>query len=225
MHALWQQDFKTLSDPNLVWTTYLLVFVILFLENGILPAAFLPGDSLLILIGVLIAKGTLTFPITLLLLTMAVSLGSWVSYLQGTWLENNRVVKNWLAHLPEQYHLRAHQMFHRHGLSALLVGRFIAFVRTLLPTIAGLSGLSSSRFQVFNWISAFIWVLLLTLLGFVLGQTKFFQHYEEELMLCLMLLPLTLLTIGLVSSLAIIWRGKELNLRIKDNAHEGSPPS
>ncbi|AKZ65653.1 DedA family protein [Candidatus Palibaumannia cicadellinicola] len=209
LHALWQQDFQKFSDPKLVYATYLLVFIILFLENGILPAAFLPGDSLLILIGVLIAKGILTFPITLLLLTIAVSLGSWLSYLQGTWLENNSVVNSWLANLPPNYHIRAHRMFHRHGLSALLFGRFIAFIRTLLPTIAGLSGLSNSRFQFFNWMSAFFWVLILTVLGFFnWKKNNYFKYYEEEIMLCLMLLPLTLLTIGLISYGAIKLREK-----------------
>ncbi|CUX96592.1 DedA family protein [Candidatus Doolittlea endobia] len=208
LHALWQQDFKTLSDPSLIWAIYFLVFVILFLENGLLPAAFLPGDSLLILLGVLSAKETLHFPFVLVLLTVAASLGSWVSYLQGKWLENNRVVKSWLIHLPARYHQRARQMFYRHGFSALLIGRFIAFVRTLLPTIAGLSGLSSTYFQFFNWISAFLWVFILTLIGFILGKTPVFQHYEEEVMLCLMLLPLALLTIGLVSSVVVISRRK-----------------
>lgn len=211
LYSLLQQDFETLSSQSLVWTIYFLVFVILFLENGLLPAAFLPGDSLLILLGVLIAKGTLNFPLALLLLTVAASLGSWISYLQGKLLENNRVVKSWLAHLPDHYHQQAHRMFHRHGLSALLIGRFIAFVRTLLPTIAGLSGLGNSRFHFFNWISAFSWVFILTLLGFLLGKTPVFYRYEEKLMLCLLLLPLALLTIGLMSSLVIIWRRKQLN--------------
>lgn len=210
LHALWQQDFKTLSDPSLVWIIYLLVFVILFLENGLLPAAFLPGDSLLILLGVLIAKGTLNFPLVLLLLTVAASLGSWTSYIQGKWLGNNRVVKNWLTHLPMHYHQRAYRLFHRHSLSALLIGRFVAFVRTLLPTIAGLSSMGSLRFHFFNWISSFLWVFILTLLGFILEQTPVFKRNEEELMLCLMLLPLALLTIGLVSSIVIIWRRNKI---------------
>ncbi|SNC59034.1 DedA family protein [Sodalis endosymbiont of Henestaris halophilus] len=208
LHSLWQQDFETLSNSNLVWAIYLLVFLILFLENGLLPTAFLPGDSLLILLGVLIAKGILNFPLVLLLLTAATSLGSWISYIQGKWLENNRVVKSWLEHLPTHYHKRAYQMFHRHWLSALLISRFIAFVRTLLPTIAGLSGLSSSRFHFFNCISAFLWVFILTLAGLIIGTTPVFNSYEEELMLCLMLLPMALLTIGLISSLVIIWRRK-----------------
>ncbi|AFP84779.1 DedA family protein [secondary endosymbiont of Ctenarytaina eucalypti] len=206
----WQQDFETLADSNLVWTIYFLVFIILFLENGLLPAAFLPGDSLLILIGVLIAKETLNFPLVLMLLTVAASLGSWISYMQGKWLENNRVVKTWMAHFPAHYHQQAYRMFHRHGLSALLIGRFIAFVRTLLPTIAGLSGLGSARFHFFNWFSAFLWVSVLTLLGFILGKTRIFQRYEERVMLCLMLLPLALLTIGLLSSLFLIWRRKRV---------------
>ena len=81
-------------------------------------------------------------------------------------------MQGWLSHLPAHYHQRAHNLFHRHGLSALLVGRFLAFVRTLLPTIAGLSGLSNARFQFFNWMSGLLWVLILTTLGFALGKTR-----------------------------------------------------
>ncbi len=65
----------------------------------------------------------------------------------GRWLGNTRTVKGWLAQLPAKYHQRATCMFDRHGLLALLAGRFLAFVRTLLPTMAGISGLSNRRFQ------------------------------------------------------------------------------
>ncbi|MDR8424015.1 DedA family protein, partial [Acinetobacter baumannii] len=93
---------------------YFVLFMILFLENGLLPAAFLPGDSLLVLVGVLIAKGAMGFPETLLLLTAAASLGCWLSYVQGRWLGNTQTVKGWLAHLPHKYHQRATCMFDRH---------------------------------------------------------------------------------------------------------------
>lgn len=208
INALWQQDFETLSDPTLVWAIYFVLFMILFLENGLLPAAFLPGDSLLVLVGVLIAKGTLSFPMTLFLLTTAASLGCWCSYIQGKWLGNTPTVQKWLSHLPVQYHQRAHQLFHKHGLSALLIGRFIAFVRTLLPTIAGLSGLSNARFQFFNWVSALLWVLILTVIGFALGKTPIFRKYEDQMMFCLMMLPLVLLVFGLFGSLFVLWRKK-----------------
>ncbi|MBX4180832.1 DedA family protein [Sodalis sp. CWE] len=208
LHALWQQNFETLSEPNLVWTIYFLAFIVIFLENGLLPAAFLPGDSLLVLLGVLVAKGALSFFPALVLLSFAAGLGSWISYLQGKWLKNNRIIDGWMEHLPLHYHNQAYLMFHRYGLSALLIGRFIAFVRTLLPIIAGLSGLGNSSFQFFNWTSAFLWVFILVLIGFSLERTSVFQSYEQELMLCLILLPLILLMIGCISSLAIIWRRK-----------------
>lgn len=57
LHALWQQDFSKLADPNVIWVIYGILFTTLFLENGLLPASFLPGDSLLLLAGALIAKG------------------------------------------------------------------------------------------------------------------------------------------------------------------------
>lgn len=208
LNALWLQDFDVLADPKLVWTIYILLFLILFLENGLLPAAFLPGDSLLILVGVLVAKGTMNYPFTIVLLTTAASLGCWVSYIQGKWLGNTRIVQGWLSHLPAHYHQRAHQLFHRHGLSALLIGRFLAFVRTLLPTIAGLSGLNNARFQFFNWMSALLWVVILVSLGFALGKTPVFRKYEDELMFFLMMLPLALLFIGLFGSLFLLWRKK-----------------
>lgn len=201
LQALWAQDFETLANPSMIGMLYFVLFVILFLENGLLPAAFLPGDSLLVLVGVLIAKGAMGYPQTILLLTVAASLGCWVSYIQGRWLGNTRTVQNWLSHLPAHYHQRAHHLFHKHGLSALLIGRFIAFVRTLLPTIAGLSGLNNARFQFFNWMSGLLWVLILTTLGYMLGKTPVFLKYEDQLMSCLMLLPVVLLVFGLAGFL------------------------
>nr|VUD23175.1 DedA family inner membrane protein YqjA [Salmonella sp. NCTC 7297] len=65
LNALWAQDFETLANPSMIGMLYFVLFMILFLENGLLPAAFLPGDSLLILVGVLIAKGAMGFPQTI----------------------------------------------------------------------------------------------------------------------------------------------------------------
>ncbi|PHM27467.1 DedA family protein [Xenorhabdus budapestensis] len=215
IYALWHQDYETLANPSLVWAIYLLLFIILFLENGVLPAAFLPGDSLLILVGVLIAQDAMSFPTTLVILTAGASLGCWVGYLQGRWLGNTKLVRGWLSHLPSHYHQRAHNLFHRHGLSALLIGRFLAFVRTLLPTLAGLAGLNNARFQVFNWLSGFLWVTILTTLGYALGKSPLFRQYEQYFMNFLVLLPVALLLIGLIGSLTFIWRKKRTNNSIQ----------
>ena len=91
LRALWQSDYETLANPSLAWVIYILLFVIIFLENGLLPAAFLPGDSLLVLVGVLISKDAMSFPVTLTVLTIAASTGCWLGYVQGKFLGNTKI--------------------------------------------------------------------------------------------------------------------------------------
>lgn len=208
VHALWQQDFIALANPSVIWMVYAVLFTTLFLENGLLPASFLPGDSLLLLSGALIAKGVMAFVPTLIILTVAASLGCWLSYLQGRWLGHTNLVKGWLLQLPAQYHQRAHNLFNRHGLTALVIGRFLGFVRTLLPTMAGISGLNSTRFQFFNWLSAVIWVGAVVGLGYAFSQIPLVKRYESQVMTGLMILPLVLLLVGLLGGMLVIWRKK-----------------
>jgi len=196
--ALWQHDFAALANPHVVGVVYLVMFATLFLENGLLPASFLPGDSLLLLTGALIARGVMDFVPAL-------------SYIQGRWLGNTRVVKGWLAQLPAKYHQRATCMFDRHGLLALLAGRFLAFVRTLLPTMAGISGLSNRRFQLFNWLSALLWVGVVTGLGYALSMIPFVKRHEDQVMTFLMILPVFLLIAGLLGTLVVVIKKKYCN--------------
>ncbi|OVY76476.1 DedA family protein [Yersinia pestis] len=205
LHALWQQDFSKLADPNFIWVISGILFTTLFLENVLLPASFLPGDSLLLLAGALIAKGVMGFLPTLIILTTAASLGCWLSYLQGRWLGDTSVVKRWLLQLPLQYRQRAHTLFVRHGLAALLVGRFLAFVRTLLPTLAGISGLNSIRFQLFYWLSGLLWGGSVVGFGFALSHIPLVKQYENQVMTALMILPIVLLLAGLVGTLILVW--------------------
>ncbi|MFK3663194.1 DedA family general envelope maintenance protein YghB [Scandinavium sp. NPDC088450] len=209
--ALWQHDFTALADPHVVGVVYLVMFATLFLENGLLPASFLPGDSLLLLAGALIAKGVMGFMPTLIILTAAASLGCWLSYIQGRWLGNTKMVKGWLAQLPVKYHERATCMFDRHGLLALLAGRFLAFVRTLLPTMAGISGLSNRRFQFFNWLSAVLWVGVVTSFGYALSMIPFVKRHEDQVMTFLMILPIFLLVCGLLGTVIVVIKKKYCN--------------
>ncbi|WP_075183075.1 DedA family protein [Pantoea sp. 1.19] len=209
VQALWHQDFAALANPDIVWIVYAIMFTTLFLENGLLPASFLPGDSLLLLAGAMIAKGVMGFVPTLLILTAAASLGCWLSYLQGRWLGNTRLVKGWLLHLPAQYHQRAWSLFHRHGLMALLIGRFLAFVRTLLPTMAGIAGLNNGRFQLFNWLSGLLWVGIVVTFGYGISQIPFIKRHEDQVMAILILLPLVLLFVGLAGSIVVVLRRRK----------------
>lgn len=202
--ALWNHDFAALADPRFVGIVYCVMFATLLLENGLLPASFLPGDSLLLLAGALIARGVMDFIPTLVILTSAASIGCWLSYLQGRWLGNTRLVKSWLQQLPVKYHQRANYMFVRHGLLALLVGRFLAFIRTLLPTIAGISGLSNRRFQFFNWLSALLWVGSVSGLGYALSMIPYVKRHEDQVMTVLMILPVFLLLFGFACALVVV---------------------
>lgn len=206
--ALWQHDFAALADPHVVGIVYGVMFATLFLENGLLPASFLPGDSLLLLAGALVAKGVMDFVPTMLILTSAASLGCWLSYVQGRWLGNTRTVKGWLRQLPAKYHQRATCMFDQHGLLALLAGRFLAFIRTLLPTMAGISGLSNRRFQFFNWLSAFLWVGVVTSFGYALSMIPFVKRHEDQVMTFLMVLPIVLLVAGFIGALTVVLKKK-----------------
>ncbi|MCW1873617.1 DedA family protein [Erwinia sp. INIA-01] len=209
VQALWHQDFTALANPDVIWVVYGIMFITLLLENGLLPASFLPGDSLLLLAGAMVAKGVMAFIPTMLILTAAASIGCWLSYLQGRWLGNTRLVKGWLLHLPAQYHQRAWSLFNRHGLLALLVGRFLAFVRTILPTMAGISGLKNGRFQLFNWLSGLLWVTILVTLGYGISQVPFIKRHEDQVMAILMILPLVLLCAGLTGSVVLVLRRKK----------------
>ncbi len=165
LNALWAQDFETLANPSMIGMLYFVLFMILFLENGLLPAAFLPGDSLLIpgrRADRQRRDGLSTNHFAAYRRGQPGLLGQLYSGpLAGEYPHRAKLALSSPAH----YHQRAHHLFHKHGLSALLIGRFIAFVRTLLPTIAGISGLNNARFQFFNWMSGLLWVLILTSLA------------------------------------------------------------
>lgn len=208
LHALWQHDFSVLANPGVLWVVYAVLFTTLLLENGLLPASFLPGDSLLLLTGALVAKGVMSMLPTLIILVVASSLGCWLSYLQGRWLGHTRIVKGWLLQLPAHYHERAHTLFTKHGLTALLAARFLAFVRTLLPTIAGISGLDNARFQLFNWLSALLWVGVIMGMGYALCQIPLVQRHEDKVMAGLMILPALLLVTGLAGALLVVWKNR-----------------
>ena len=86
----------------------------------------------------------------------------------------------------------------------MLAGRFLAFVRTLLPTLAGISGLSNRRFQIFNWLSGLLWVGGVTGLGYALSMIPFVKRHEDQVMTFLMILPVFLLLAGLCGTLFVV---------------------
>ena len=204
IHALLHHDYAALANPDLLWIIYSFVFVILLLENGLLPAAFLPGDSLLFLCGALIGRGVMDFTTCILLLSFAASLGCWLGYLQGRLLKNSKITQRWLKLIPEEYHQRAWNMFNQHGMKALITGRFLAFIRTLLPVMAGIAGLAQRRFHFYNIFSGVFWVGTLISLGYAVSSIPLFHQHEKIIMTVLMLIPVSFVIIGLVGIVLMV---------------------
>ena len=206
--ALWNQDFQTLSDPEIVLLLYAVLFVILVLENGFLPATFLPGDSLLLLTGTLAVHGIVDFWKILGILTLGAAIGSELGYLQGKWLSETKTVKRWLSQVPRKYHDKTEVMLRKYGVPALLIARFTAFVRTMTPLFIGISGMERRQFHVVNCISSFLWVSLLVSLSYSLGHIAFFQRYQSTVMTVLTVIPVILLVFGLLTSVYFIWKSR-----------------
>lgn len=220
-HAFFEMNLEVLKDPKILYILYGMLFAILLLENGVLPAAFLPGDSLLFLTGIFISLDVFHFGLINVVLIAGAAIGTWLGYIQGRWLGNTKLVKNWMAHLPQKYHQRSQLLFHKYGLLALFFGRFIAFVRTVLPIMAGLSGLRSGRFHLYNWLSATLWIFLIVTLGYLFGLSPIFKAYEKEFMAFFMLIPVILLVLGLIASIWVViqrWLKKKNTkpIKIKD---------
>lgn len=207
--ALWDLNFEVLNNPHLMGLIYTILIITLILENGFLPAAFLPGDSFLFLTGVVITQSEMNYALTLLLLTLASSFGCWLGYLQGRWLSHTAFMQRWLSHLPPQYYQRTVTLLHKYDILALVIARFTAFVRTIMPLLIGMSSMEHRRFQLVNVVSGFIWVFVLVNLGMLLGRSPFFLHHKETVMMLLTLIPIGLILIGLLTSMYWVLKRKK----------------
>lgn len=207
-HAFTSANIDALSDPTILTTLYFVLFAVLFLENGVLPAAFLPGDSLLLFTGLLISQDVLHFGWVNVVMIVGAALGTWVGYLQGLWLGNTKTVQDWMSALPERYYDKTQILFHKYGLQALFIGRFIPFVRTALPIMAGISGLHSKKFHIYNIISATLWIFLIVTFGYLIGLLPIFREHKDLLLKLFALIPVVLLTLGLISSIYVVVKRK-----------------
>ena len=155
--------------------TYLLLFIIIFCETGLVIFPFLPGDSLLFAAGALAALGSLNFLLLLLLLMAAAILGDTTNYLVGHFFGDR------LIHLPhspiKKAHLdKTHAFFTKHGGKTIILARFVPIVRTLAPFVAGLGTMHYSTFIRFNIIGGISWVCLFTGVGYFFGNLPSVKH-------------------------------------------------
>ena len=155
---------------------YLLLFLIIFCETGLVVTPFLPGDSLLFVAGTLAGAGAMNAHVLVAVLTVAAVIGNSVNYAAGRWL-GTRVFRDqdsWL--FKKAYLERTHRYFERFGGRTIIITRFVPIVRTYAPFVAGIGAMDYRRFLLFNVIGAVLWVALIVYAGYLFGNVAFVSN-------------------------------------------------
>jgi membrane-associated protein len=172
-------------------TTYLLLFLIIFCETGLVLTPFLPGDSLLFLIGTFVAKGDFDFILITSLLIIAAILGDAVNYYIGSLFGRRIFTSGKVRFLKLEYLERTEKFFDKYGAKTIIIARFIPIVRTYAPFVAGVARYSYPQFLLFNVVGACIWVFSLVGVGFFLGELPFIQNNLTVVIFLIILLSIT----------------------------------
>jgi membrane-associated protein len=161
---------------------YLVLFLIIFAETGLVVVPFLPGDSLLFIAGAFAATGAMDPAVLVLLLLVAAVLGNTVNYYVGRFI-GPKVFSHNIRFLDREALLRTHAFYEKHGGKTLVLARFIPVIRTFAPFVAGVGTMSAVRFQLFNVIGATLWVTLLVLCGYFFGNLPVVRDHLSTIVL------------------------------------------
>lgn len=162
--------------------TYVILFVIIFLETGIVFTPFLPGDSLIFLTGAFAGGGHLSLPILIVVMTVAAILGDTVNYWIGKHFGRFLLARKTRFFKPE--HLaRTHAFFEKYGGKTIVIARFVPIVRTFAPFVAGMGAMTYSKFVFYNIIGGIIWVALCASAGYWLGTIPWVKKNFELVIL------------------------------------------
>jgi membrane-associated protein len=145
--------------------TYLILFLIVFCETGLVVTPFLPGDSLLFAAGTFAALGDLDVRLMIVLLIIAAIVGDTVNYWVGAAI-GPRAFQGNIRFLKREHLERTHAFYEKHGGKTIILARFIPIIRTFAPFVAGVGAMSYGKFLTYNVVGAVVWVIVLVLAGF-----------------------------------------------------------
>ena len=154
---------------------YVILFVIVFCETGLVVTPFLPGDSLLFAAGTLAGAGRMDLFLVMGVLLAAAILGDMVNYHVGRYIGPPVFEKNYRFLNKEHLH-KAREFYERHGGKAIIMARFVPIVRTFAPFVAGVATMCPARFFFFNITGAILWVCLLVPAGYFLANNEFVRN-------------------------------------------------
>jgi membrane-associated protein len=175
---------------------YALLFLIIFVETGVVVMPFLPGDSLLFVVGALCGAGLMNLPLAMALLTVAAILGDQCNYSVGRYFgpkvfqwENTRFFNKAAFN-------QAHAFYEKHGGVTIIAARFFPFLRTFVPFVAGVAEMTRSRFTLYNIVGAALWVVGVTLAGYLFGNIPWVKANLDKIIWGAIILPGLLVLVG-----------------------------
>ena len=189
-------DFILNVDEHLVafvqsygaWV-YALLFLIIFVETGVVVMPFLPGDSLLFVVGAMCGVGLMSYPVACTVLITAAVLGDQCNYTIGRYFgpkvfkwENSRFFNKAAFD-------RSHNFYERYGGVTIILARFMPFLRTFAPFVAGVSAMDRAKFTLFNVAGALIWVLGICTAGYFLGSMPWVKANLDKIIWAMILIP------------------------------------
>ena len=162
---------------------YIVFFVIIFCETGLVITPFLPGDSLLFALGALAARHALNVHFLALILAVAAILGDQTNYSIGRFL-GLAVLRRFQGRLIKTAYLEKTEVFfEKYGPSTLILARFVPIIRTFAPFVAGIAQMTYWRFLVFSVLGGVLWIASFTYVGYLFGNIPFVQEHFGWLIL------------------------------------------
>lgn len=180
---------NTLVQACGAWT-YLVLFLIIFCETGLVVTPFLPGDSLLFAVGALAGVGLLDIRWILLVLSAAAILGNTANYTIGRILAPKVFRQEKIPFLKKEYLDRTTKFFEKYGGKTIIITRFVPIVRTFAPFLAGVGAMSYRRFLLYNIAGGLLWVFVLTLAGYYFGALEFVKNNFSAVILGIIIVSL-----------------------------------
>ena len=175
---------------------YALLFLIIFVETGVVVMPFLPGDSLLFVVGALCGLGLMNLPFVIALLIAAAILGNQSNYAIGRYF-GPKVFK-WESSRFFNKHafIQAHLFYEKYGGVTIIAARFMPFLRTFAPFVAGVAQMTRSKFTFFDVTGAVLWVGGITLAGYLFGNIPWVKEHLDKIIWAAILLPGLLVLFG-----------------------------
>ena len=171
-----------------VWI-YAILFAIVFIETGVVVMPFLPGDSLLFIAGAFAAQGEISLTVLMASLAIAAVLGNTSNYWIGRYFGPRVFQWENSKFFNKNAFDKAHAFYEKHGAITIIVTRFLPFLRTFSPFVAGVAAMTHGRFQFYNITGGLLWVVSLSLAGYFFGNIPIIKTHLTLIIIALIVIP------------------------------------